>query len=436
MTIECVTEAQFKDVLRRHFTPARPISSTEYLRGRETKLRQIDRAFNSDGKHIFVHGDRGVGKTSLARTAALIHSTGGIDPPTIECERKCSPFDLLRDIALRCVPPTHLAIPRTAKKTLKVGFPLLGGEVIEEVNRGHIPEMKTINEAMAIIGHLASINSKAPVIVIDEFDVIEDENTRHTFASFMKHISDQEIGIRFIVCGIGDLLDEMIGSHLLTGRYLMPIQLERLSHDARWEIISSAAKELGVKVDENTNIRIGQISDGFPYYVHLIGEKLFWAVFDDDRDVVETVPNLFETALREASIEAEPSLKASYEKATQKYNNDYQQVLWAVADDLSLRRQVKEIYDSYKRIMGRHYSGKEVMDLTKKFYNRMNALRTDRHGSILRTTGAGWYEFRENRLRGYVRLVAEREGVQLEPEHHLGGRRFNPLENYQERERG
>jgi hypothetical protein len=110
-------------------------------------------------------------------------------------------------------------------------------------------------------------------------------------------------------------------------------------------------------------------------------------------------------------------------------------VLWAVADDSALRRQVKEIYDSYKRIMERHYRGKEVMDLTPKFYNRMSALRTDGHGSILRTTGAGWYEFRENRLRGYVRLVAEREGVQLEPEHHLGGRRFNPLENYQDRER-
>jgi uncharacterized protein len=214
----------------------------------------------------------------------------------------------------------------------------------------------------------------------------------------------------------------------------MPIQLERLSHDARWEIISSAARELGVSVDENTNIRIGQISDGFPYYVHLIGEKLFWAVFDNEHDVAETSPDLFEAALREASSEAEPSLKAAYEKATQKYNNDYQQVLWAVADDSSLRRQVKEIYDSYRRIMSRHYTNKDVMDLTK-FYNRMNSLRTDRHGSILRTTGAGWYEFRENRLRGYVRLVAEREGVQLEPEHHLGARRFNALEDHQQRER-
>ena len=98
MTIEGVTETEFRGVLRRHFTPARPISSTEDLRGRPAKLRQIDRAFNSEGKHIFVHGDRGVGKTSLARTAAFIHSEGGIDPPTIECGRKVGPWELLRDI--------------------------------------------------------------------------------------------------------------------------------------------------------------------------------------------------------------------------------------------------------------------------------------------------------------------------------------------------
>ena len=71
--------------------------------------------------------------------------------------------------------------------------------------------------------------------------------------------------------------------------------------------------------------------------------------------------------------------------------------------------------------MDRHYEDKIVMDL-QKFYNRMNALKTERHGSIIRTTGAGWFEFRENRLRGYVRLMAQRNGVALEPEHHLGER--------------
>jgi Cdc6-like AAA superfamily ATPase len=419
-----VSETVFRDVLRRHFTPARPISSSEYLRGREAKLRQIDRAFNSEGKHIFIYGDRGVGKTSLARTAALIHSSSDGTPPTIECAKDITAFQLLRDIAMRCLPAEGLINAATTKRSIKAGIPYLSGEIAQEIKKGTIPPINSVNDALAIVSYVAQLNQKAPIIIVDEFDVIQDEETRRTFASFMKHISDQEVPIKFIVCGIGDSLDEMIGSHLSTGRYLMPIELDRLPHDARFEIIASAADELGVKVDRETIIRIGHISDGFPYYVHLLGEKLFWTIWDDDKTIIASTPQHFEIALREASAEAEPSLKRTYELATQKYNDDYQQVLWAVADDSKLRRQMKDVYESYKRIMSSpKYRGMALLDL-QKFYQRMNSLRNIRHGSILRTAAAGWYEFRENRLRGYVRLVAEREGVQLEPEHYLAGKKF------------
>ena len=66
-------------------------------------------------------------------------------------------------------------------------------------------------------------------------------------------------------------------------------------------------------------------------------------------------------------------------------------------------------------------SGRELLSKSS-FTNRLNSLKTERHGNFLRGTGAGWYEFRENRMRGYVRLVAQREGISLEPEHFLGGR--------------
>jgi hypothetical protein len=52
--------------------------------------------------------------------------------------------------------------------------------------------------------------------------------------------------------------------------------------------------------------------------------------------------------------------------------------------------------------------------LTKtQFSNRLNRLKTERHGQIIVGRGAGWYEFRENIVRGYVRLRAENEGIQL-----------------------
>ena len=55
--------------------------------------------------------------------------------------------------------------------------------------------------------------------------------------------------------------------------------------------------------------------------------------------------------------------------------------------------------------------------LTKiQFSGRLNNLKTQRHGEIIVGGGAGWYEFKENIVRGYVRLRAEKEGIHLDAE--------------------
>ena len=416
MAIAKLSEVEFKKALRLHLTPARPISSIEYLRGRQAKLTTIERAFNSAGKHVFIHGDRGVGKTSLARTAAIQHNSSGRSVTDVLCEPGTQPYALLRDIIVRVMPPAGLQDGMTA--TIKAGFPFLSAEVVKKFRAGGVPEVHSMNDALTFAALVGSTYRDEPAVIVDEIDVIGSHDTRKAFASFVKHISDQEIPLRLIMCGIGDSLDEMIGSHQSAGRYFMPIQLERLPHDARWEIIDYAAQAIGVRVDKETLIRIGQISDGYPYFVHLLGEKLFWAMYDDTDNVSISTPLHFETALREASAEAAPSLKRGYEKATQKYTTgEYDHALWAVADSSALRRQVKDIYASYERIVG--LLKLKPLEL-KTFYSRMNSLKTERHGGIIRTTGAGWFEFRENQVRGYVRLIAEQAGVQLEPEHHFG----------------
>lgn len=159
-------------------------------------------------------------------------------------------------------------------------------------------------------------------------------------------------------------------------------------------------------------MRIGQISDGFPSYVHLIGEQLLWAMFDDEEIVDQCQQRHFTQGVNSAVAEAETSLKAIYDRATQKYSDTYQEVLWAVADRHTLRRQTTEIYDkSYIPIMD---ARAPQNTLSKRvFSDRLNKLKTARHGEILVPKGAGWYEFRENIVRGYVRLRAEKEGVHL-----------------------
>jgi uncharacterized protein len=58
-------------------------------------------------------------------------------------------------------------------------------------------------------------------------------------------------------------------------------------------------------------------------------------------------------------------------------------------------------------------------ELTKnQFNNRLWNLAHDRHGRILKSMGAGWYQFAENVVRGYVRLKAEEQGIRLGIDHH------------------
>ena len=251
-------------------------------------------------------------------------------------------------------------------------------------------------------------------MIVDEFDQLTNAVERKHFADLIKQVSDRDVGIRFIMTGIGRSLDDLIGSHLSTGRYLSSVELERLSHDARWEILRHAADALGIRISDEYVIRVGQISDGYPYYVHLAGEMIFWSAFRDVRDLEQIEYQHFGEGLRDASQEAEATLRSAYDKATQKYTGDYEEALWALADKPHLRRQIRAVYEeSYLRIAEDHNPQKQPLDI-RKFYDRMNNLKTERHGHIIETTSAGWYQFRENVVRGYVRLRAEHAGVQLD----------------------
>jgi Cdc6-like AAA superfamily ATPase len=406
----------FKKKMKELFTPAQPVRDRQHLRGREAKLQQIERAFNSSGKHIFIFGDRGVGKTSLAQTAAFIHQSSDNTPVRVACDNQSTFFQIIKDVSARCVPTSGVVSKKKKSEVFKLGIPGLSADISQSIESGSIPDLRSLNEAVALVSHVAQYHSADPVIIIDEFDQIVDDKEKKLFADFMKQISDQEINIKMIFCGIAKSLNDLIGQHMSTGRYLSPIELEVLTHDARWEIIKSAAKELSYEIPHEFVIRIGQISDGFPYYVHLIGETLFWSIFQDQQKPTMFDSRHFHEGITQAIGEAEPVLKLAYDKAVQKYSDDYEEVLWAVADSQSFRRQISEIYDkSYTSIM-KQRKNRILLD-RKKFNQRLLNLKKDRHGSVLDGTGAGWYQFHENVVRGYVRLRAQNSGVELGKDH-------------------
>lgn len=301
----------------------------------------------------------------------------------------------------------------TTRAGLNAGALSAGREtVVESID---IKMALSINEAIDQIKN-TQIKDQQDIVVIDKVDQIDQQKERRLLADLIKQIKDQEIPIKFLFCGVGDSLDELLVENHSCYRYLSAVKLERLKMQYCINIIDFSSNALGVNLDISTKYRIAAISDGFPHYVHLICQKLFYEKFEDSTQSNNISPENFVHAIANSVQSVEPTLRRMYDRATKKYHPVYEEVLWAVADAHELERRSTDIYNSYLTIM--ELRNKSPLN-RQNFNARMNSLKQTSHGNVLIGTRAGWYRFRENILRGFVRLRAEEQGITLDREHAL-----------------
>lgn len=431
MAIVGFDRSKFEGIIQTTLSPTTPIRSPEHLRGREKKLEDIRRALVQPGRNIFVFGDRGVGKTSLAQTAAYEHQSASNAPILVGCDASSTFFSVAQEIASRLLDHEFNLI-KISKQT-KGGFSSkpITIEHQRATELGPVPRPSSVNEALHMLAQSAERHSAQPVIVVDEFERVASAEDRALFADLIKQAGDQSAPFKIIFCGVASSLEQLLDAHHSCYRYLVSVQLERLLPAPRFEIIHGASEAVGVSIERSSLARISAISDGFPHYVHLITEKLLWEIFSDTNTIKTSTPQHYLRAVRSAVEDIEPKLKATYEKATLKYsvNEEYEGILWAIADHHELKRRSADIFDLYCSLMREHDRQPLPRD---KFAQRINSLKKATHASILTGSRQGWYEFTEPVMRGYVRLRAEDQGIELGADHAAQYRGHNRLRPTQE----
>ncbi len=419
MAIAGLNQLALDDILTEHLTPSKEIVQPDRLFGRDGHLLQIERAFKSDGRNVFIFGDRGIGKTSVARTAATVNSLPDEQHIYVLCGQNSSFGDVMQSIGNRVVPLAKRLKPRRVAGGLKFGYAgaSIGGDLSSEPLVG-IPKPTNVMEALDILAFVAQQRKGRTVVVVDEFDRMSSEIDKILFAELIKNLPTQDINLRFIFCGIGHTVDEILGAHPSAGRYFEPIHLERIHHNFLWDIIKAVSQKTNVEVPYNMLMRIGIVSDGFPHFVHLIGQCLFHAI-NDDADMVRICARKhYEIGIKAALGKTEPTLRLAYQKATEKTKNrlEYEEALWALADRAETRSQMDSIYKhSYLRIIQQRSRGRKVLTQTT-LNHRLLTLRKESHGKVVVGYGSGYFSLRENVLRGYIRLKAETEGIELIPD--------------------
>lgn len=203
MTISGYTKDQFGNKLATVVSASHPIRSIQMLKGRTEQLDEIDRALYAPGRHIFIYGDRGVGKSSLAATAAYQYQSADADPMFVSGSPDETFTSIIANIAIQA-----LSRPKTesikTQKSLSMEFRGLKWSRGEEVSTVDLAsQIKTVGDATELLKQVAAKHSKKPAIVLDEFDTIPNRQDRSRFAALLKQLGDQAVDLKFFITGVG-----------------------------------------------------------------------------------------------------------------------------------------------------------------------------------------------------------------------------------------
>jgi Cdc6-like AAA superfamily ATPase len=172
--------------------------------------------------------------------------------------------------------------------------------------------------------------SRNTVIIIDEVDRIEGEETTKRLADTIKTLSDYAVATTLILVGVGDSVDDLIKEHLSVERALVQIQMPRMSPEELFEIIDKGVAIAKMTIDADARRQVVKLSEGLPHYTHLLGLHAAEAAIKKESTNItkEDVNKALDVALEQA----QQSIVRGYHKATSSpRGNLYPQVLLACA---------------------------------------------------------------------------------------------------------
>jgi len=401
-------------------SPERPIRSSEFLRGRSGDLEKIERELRYFHAVPFIYGHRGVGKTSLARTAAQMVTKPDREHIYIACPPGSRMLHIFREIAEELMKLIFRL--RDVQMILKqVDVELSMSPSIKTSFERRTPKLDSFDNISTAIRVLRELDSLLPgaestVIVLDELEELEDRD-RSDLAYLIKQVGDQEFKVKFILVGIAQNVHELIGAHESVPRYTKEVALQPLMPQDLMDIVSSAAKEIGIEVPNHILYRIAIIGNGFPHFAHLMGKALLVAaVLSGQESITDAV---YKKGVSDAIADSYEELRAAYEAATQRRDDYYKHLLWSLAHSDVVDVRIGEWLRLYDELASKyHWPVVPVERLRTAIGN----FKSESYGEIIVNTparyGSAEMRYRYKRfnkmlMRGQVRLAAENEGVAL-----------------------
>ena len=277
------------------FTPTQPKATSRQLTGRQAELRRILQAIGEDRAHVVLYSERGRGKTSLSNMVVESLRQGGMIVARYTCDAG-SDFDSMLRGLVRDLPASLMANPVAGGEGCEAAFPdrvLRPGDVLVLPQR---------------------LACRGLVCLIDEFDRVTDTQTRVQLADAIKQLSDRDVPLQFLVVGVSENLDEILGQHPSIQRSVIGVHLPLFTDRDVAQLIAKGGRESGFNFLPSTVARVTVLSRGMPYMAQLLGLRLIQSA--SARGSTDVSDEDFDAAIARMVADANPKIVATYAALT------------------------------------------------------------------------------------------------------------------------
>lgn len=368
------------------FKPKTPVDDDKLFAGRIEQVHTLLDVVYEPGGHAIIFGERGVGKTSLAKII----------------EKKIAPV----------IP--NINVPEPISCMTGDDFYRVWGNAFNNFNaQGQSPAQffKDRGNPYEVINALNDLGrDRMHIFIFDEFDRIKDDNTYHLMADLLKHLSNNPNNVTVMIVGVGETMLDLFGKHESIVRCCEQIKMPRMSDKECFEILDDRIPKIGFKIEPRVRKNIVRLSQGLPGYVHLLGQLVLKSAIEARRSKI--VEADLKIALSQALDKADYKAKDDYLKAVSSSakDNKYKEVLLAcaLADSNEMGWFFAgDVREPYSRIRGRN------MDIPNYSTNLSN-LCSDERGPALTKSGKPkryQYRFTNPLLQPLTIMIGTNDGL-------------------------
>ncbi|CAN5334912.1 hypothetical protein BH09PSE3_BH09PSE3_04010 [soil metagenome] len=260
------------------FDASMPVEDRRGLSGRSAELAQLAEGVLDQNKHGIIFGARGSGKTSLSRV-----------------------FGDVADEA-RCLVLYHSASGDIDFGALFLPYveELASGSGIAATKRNDVNPAGMF-DARSLAGWMIDNVDRRVILILDEFDRIENATTKSQVASLMKLLSDMRAQVRLLIVGIASDVEDLLQGHPSLRRHVEAVPIGPIAASALRALLDQCCAEAGLGLDDAAADRIVKASLGSPYHLRVFGLHAALAAERGGSTVIDDAVAL--TALQEALAE-------------------------------------------------------------------------------------------------------------------------------------